>query len=103
MSKTRDAVAKFLDVDYLTSRLKKIEADAATPITEPEKAVTFVARTCGFTKAETDDVLGFFIRGGQLTAGGIANAITAYSQTVADADRANALDTQAVRAMQLVA
>jgi hypothetical protein len=103
MSKTRDAVATFLDIDYLTSRLEKIEADAGTPVAEPEKTVTFVARTCGFTKAETDDVLGFFIRGGQLTAGGIANAITAYSQTVADPDRANALDTQAVRAMQLVA
>ena len=103
MSKTRDAVRTFLDLDYLRTKLEKIEAAASTPVEDPVKTVALVGKTCGFTDAEIDGVLGFFTRGGQMTAGGVTNAITAFSQTVADADRATELDAQALRAMELVA
>jgi hypothetical protein len=102
MGKTADAMRAFLDPQYLASRLEKIEADAGKPVDEPNKTIEIVGRSCGFTKAETQNVLDFFIRGGQMTAGGVANAITAFSQTVADADRAGELDAQALRAMELV-
>jgi hypothetical protein len=39
---------------------------------------------------------------GQLTAAGIANAVTSYSQTIPDADRADNLDDLALHAMTLV-
>ena len=74
-----------------------------TPVDNPVKTVALVGKTCGFTDAEIDGVLGFFTRGGQMTAGGVTNAITAFSQTVIDADRATELDAQALRAMELVA
>ncbi len=101
MSKTRDAVRAFLTPGYLASRLELIEAAAAKPVDEPTAAIEIVGKSCGFTKAEIKEVLDFFVRGGQPTAGGVANAITAFSQTVGDADRANELDAQALRAMQL--
>lgn len=103
MAKTRDAVRAFLTPGYLASRLERIEAAAAAPVDDPDTAIEVVGKSCGFTKAETKAVLDFFIRGGQMTAGGVANAVTAFSQTVADADRAHELDGHAVRAMQLVA
>lgn len=102
MAKTGDALRTFLNPGYLASRLEKIEADAGKPVDEPGKTIEIVGRSCGFTKAETTSVLDLFIRGGQPTAGGIANAITAFSQTVADADRASELDAHALRAMELV-
>ena len=102
MSKTSDALKAFLTPGYLASRLQKIEADAGKPVAEPTKTVEIVTQSCKFTNAETEGVLEFFIRGGQMTAGGIANAITAFSQTLRDADRAHELDAQALRAMELV-
>jgi hypothetical protein len=102
MAKTRDALHAFLTPGYLASRLAKIETQAGKPVDDPKKTVEIVTKSCNFTKAETENVLAFFIRGGQMTAGGIANAITAYSQTVGDADRASELDAQALRAMELV-
>ena len=102
MGKTGDALRAFLTPGYLAARLEKIEADAGKPVDEPTKTIEIVGKSCGFTKAETQNVLDFFIRGGQMTAGGVANAITAFSQTVVDADRASELDAQALRAMELV-
>ena len=81
MGKTRDALHAFLTPGFLARKLEKIEAAAGKPVTEPAKTIEIVGKSCGFTKAETQNVLDFFIRGGQMTAGGVANAITAFSQT----------------------
>ena len=102
MGKTADTLRAFLNPEFLASKLDKIEADAGKPVDEPTKTIEIVGKSCGFTKAETHNVLDLFIRGGQMTAGGVANAITAYSQLVDDADRAGELDAQALRAMELV-
>jgi len=37
-----------------------------------------------------------------MTAGGVLNAVTSFSQTVSDADRADAIDTQAMRVLDLI-
>lgn len=101
-SKTTDAVRAFLSEDYLRGAVATIEADAGKPVTDAQKTIEVIGKQVGFTKAETAGVLDHFIRGAQMTAGGIANAITSFSQTVLDADRADAMDGQAVRALQLV-
>ena len=103
MGKTRDALHAFLTPGFLARKLEKIEVAAGKPVTEPAKTIEIVGKSCGFTKAETQNVLDFFIRGGQMTAGGVANAITAFSQTdLVHADRASELDAQALRAMDVV-
>ncbi|MFI1917206.1 hypothetical protein [Nocardia sp. NPDC020380] len=61
-----------------------------------------LAKRLGFSETERGGILSHFIAGGQLTAAGVANAVTSYSQTVADPDRANTLDGLAVHAMTLV-
>jgi hypothetical protein len=101
-SKAADAVATFLDAEYLQKALARIEERAGKPVTEPEKQVKAVTKVLGFSEVEAAGVLGHFIRGGQMTAGGVVNAITSYSQTIADADRADTLDGQALRALTLV-
>ena len=44
-----------------------------------------------------------FIRGGQLTAVGILQAVTSVAQTLDDADTASDLEAQALRVMDLAA
>lgn len=44
-----------------------------------------------------------FILGGQPTAGGIAQAVSAFSQTVEDVDRAFEIELRAVEAMEMAA
>jgi hypothetical protein len=101
-AKARDAVATFLDGDYLTGTLGRIEEQAGKPVTAPTDAIKTVGKALGFTQAEQDGVLDHFIRGGQMTAGGVLNAITSFSQTIPDADRADAVESQALKVLSLV-
>lgn len=93
-AKTRDAVATFLDVDYVTKAVAALEAKAGEPVASVE-AVTEVTKRLGFTKEQQQGILGQFIQGGQMTLGGVANAATAYAQTVDDGDDAYAIETKA--------
>lgn len=101
-AQTRDAVREWISPQFLAARVTEIEHEAGTPVTEIDKTITVVSKRLGFSEAERVGVLSHFTAGGQLTAGGIANAISSFSQTVADADRAAALDDLAVSAMTLV-
>jgi hypothetical protein len=102
-AQTVDAVKLFLSQDYLGEQVAKIEALAGTEITTPEVTVTEVAKAAGFTKAEAAGILAHFLRGGTGTAGGVANAVSSYSQTIGSADRAAEMDHLAIRAMELAA
>ena len=60
------------------------------------------AKTAKFSDEVTDSILAHFIRGGQLTAGGVMQAVTSVAQTLDDADAAD-LEAQALRVMDLAA
>jgi hypothetical protein len=102
-SKTTDAVRTFMNVDYMTKVLTKIEAKAGVVIAEPEKAVQIVSKKLQFDEATTDAILRHFIMGGQMTAGGILNAVTSVSQTIKDADKAHDVESAGLRALELAA
>lgn len=102
-SQARDAVQTYLSQEFLDSQVARIEKLAAAPVAEPEVTIKEVAKVAGFTQAEADGILAHFLRGGAYTAGGAANAVTSYSQTVEDAERAHELDTRAVRVLELAA
>lgn len=102
-AKTRDAVATFLDTGYVTQALAQIEEAAAVPVTSPETAVRTVAARLRFTDEQAGDILRHFISGGQCTAGGIMQAVTATAQTVPDADTAHDMEAQAMRALEVAA
>lgn len=102
-AQARDAVKTFLDVQYLERALARIESKAGKPVEgNPTAVIETVGKALLFSKEEQADILNFFVRGGQMTSGGVVNAITAYSQTVGDADRADALDSAAMKALELV-
>jgi hypothetical protein len=93
-AKTRDAVATFLNADYLTAAVARLEARAEEPVASVD-AVRDLTKPLGYTQDQIDGILGYFVQGGQMTRGGVVNAITAYSQTVTDGDAAHDLDARA--------
>lgn len=102
-AQARDAVATFLDVEYVRRQIAEIEWRAVRPLTDPAAAVTHVGRTLRYTQERIDGVLDHFIRGGQVTAGGIMQAVTSYAQTLPDADDALDMEADGLRALEVAA
>ncbi len=99
---TADAVRTFLDVDYMNRVIARIESQAGAEVAKPQDIVKQVVQRDAFTKADSDGILDAFIKGGDMTKGGVMHAITAYSQRVEDADRAYAMNADAFAAAGLV-
>lgn len=102
-AQTRDAVATFMNRDYVERKLADIQREAGREITSPVEAVELVAKQLRFSDSVRESVFAHFIRGGQTTAGGIMQAVTATAQTLDDGDAAYELETQALSAMTIAA
>ncbi|MET9881521.1 DUF932 domain-containing protein [Actinacidiphila glaucinigra] len=101
-ARARDAVATFMDRAYVEAKLREIEERAGAPVKDPAAAIEFVAKKLRYTDSVRESVLSHFIQGGQVTAGGVMQAITATAQTLGDADAAHELEGTALTAMALV-
>jgi hypothetical protein len=99
-SMTQDAVATFLDTGYVQKVVDEVTERATTPVASD--AVQEVTKRLRFTDEEAAGVLDHFIRGGQVTAGGVMQAVTSFSQTVPNADRAYELEALGMEALVLV-
>lgn len=97
---TRDAVAMFLDADFLEARIEELteEGKAEVPAVDAPEVVQKVAKAQRFSEAEAEGILGAFIGGGQLTAAAVGHAVTAHAQRVADPERAAELEASALAA-----
>ncbi len=102
-AQARDAVATFLDTDYVAGVIDRLSDQAATPLTEPAKVIEIVGKQLAYTQEQQSGILDHFIRGGQVTAGGVLQAVTSFAQTVENPDTAFDLEASAVRAMELAA
>lgn len=102
-AQARDAVATFLDVEFVKSQIVELERKAGVPVRNAPAVIENVGKSLNFTEDFTASVLDFFIQGGQLTSGGVLQAVTAAVQQVDDADAAYEISGKAVEAMELVA
>jgi hypothetical protein len=98
-SKTHDAVKTFLSADYVEQSIRSLEQAAATPLPEPAATIEVVAKQQGWSDVDTASILSLFIKGGQVTAGGVLQAVTAHAQQVADPERAAEFEMSAVDVM----
>lgn len=103
MAKTKDAVTTFMDIEYMKTKVAEMGEKAGKTLTQPGKVLEVVSKELKFTEAETAGILDFFISSGQPTPGGVLQAVTAYAQTVANADQAHDLENVAMKAMDLAA
>lgn len=90
-----DTVRTFLTEDYLNSVVRKLEEKAGEPVAKPEAAIKEVTRKLEIP-ALYDDVLMHFIKGADLSRGGIMHAVTAAAQSAdLDADTAFKMEEKA--------
>jgi len=99
-SQTADAVRKFLDPAYLAAKVAELEAEAGEPIDDAHTVITTVSKRLGFTAEEQANILGHFIKGGQLTAGGVMHAVTSAAQLHTDGDAATDMEAKGLAAMR---
>lgn len=102
-AKTRDAVRTFLDVDYVRRQVDKMTEAAGRPVLDPAKTVEAVSKRLAFTEAQRATVLAHFIKGGQMTAGGVMQAVTSAAQVQGDADAQYDMEASALRVLELAA
>ncbi|NEB75664.1 DUF932 domain-containing protein [Streptomyces sp. SID14478] len=102
-AKTADAVRTFLSRDYVEAKVSEIEAAAGVPLAEPTKTIEHVSKALSIGTEAKDRILAHFVQGGQMTAGGVMQAITSTAQTLTDADQAAALEALAVPALTAAA
>jgi hypothetical protein len=102
-ARTRDTVQAFLTEDFVSEQVDEITGKAARPIENPEEAITMVAGKLGFNEDQRKGILGHFIAGGQLTAGGVMNAVTSYAQVVENPDASYEMERSALKVLDLVA
>lgn len=101
-AQTADIVKTFLSADYWNDKVASLAKKAAAPVEDPAKTIEVVAKSLRYTEDQQKTILRHFILGGQMTAGGVMNAVTSAAQTVADADVAAAMEADAVKVLSLV-
>jgi hypothetical protein len=102
-SRTRDAVTAYLDTDYVTRMVRDLETVAGHPIDNPDTTLKIVSSRLRFSDEQQNSILAHFIKGADLTAGGLMHAVSSVAQTLPDADTAHDLESIAVQAMHLAA
>lgn len=86
--KVRDMVAAAVDQIKFSERIDTMRALAdGRPAENPVKAVEVLGKKIGATEGETNSILNALIKGGDLSAWGMINAVTAQAHTATDYDR----------------
>ena len=96
----KDAVKSFLNATYVQKVIDRLEAEAEAPVADIPKTIEVVTAEMGYTEDESKSLMNFFMDGGQRTAGGVLQAVTAMVQQIDDADRAYAIEAGAIDAMK---
>jgi hypothetical protein len=100
-AKTVDAVTTFLSPGFLQRAVVQANAKAGLEVAN-EKQVRDITKPLGVTNAEVDDLMAYFVAGGQTNRAGLANALTAMAQATADGDRAGDLEVAGAAVLGLV-
>lgn len=94
-SQAQDAIRTFLDVGFMQTILDEMTANATGEVKEAEKAVREITQKVE-CPALYDDVLTMFIKGGDMSKGGLVHAVTAAAQSEdIDADMAYGMQARA--------
>jgi hypothetical protein len=97
-----DAITTFLSPEYLEAKVAAIEEKAGVRVAKPEEAIKVIAQKLSFTEAQRDVIFAHFVEGGQMTAGGVLNAVTSAAQMFG-AEEGYEMENKAMRAFELAA
>jgi hypothetical protein len=105
-SQVGDAVRQYLSVEYVEGEVNKMREAKGIEINSPSESASIVQDWFGLSVGETTNVLDCFARGGDYTALGMGQALTAAAQLVEDGDRQTEMESmfwELVKRPQLVA
>jgi hypothetical protein len=102
-AQVKDAVASFLSEGYLENLRDDLLRDAGVEIADVVKTIEVVAKKMQYSAEEQNAILADFISGGQVTSGGVLNAVTSVAQRIEDPDRAFEFNNTAIDAMKVAA
>ncbi len=102
-ARTTDAVTTFLEPGYVDRVVRAVSAQAGHPLADPQEAVQVVSQRLRLTDSQQAEIMAHFIRGGDITAGGVLHAVTSVARTQPDADAAHEMESQALRALEIAA
>jgi hypothetical protein len=102
-AKAKDAVRSFLSLPYLQGIVDRIESKCGAPVKEPTTVVKRISTKFGFNEDEQNSIFAAFTASGQVTAGGVMQAVTAAAQCVEDPDRAAEMQGMAFDVLDHVA
>lgn len=100
-AKTVDAVTTFLTPGFLVRAVEAANQKAGEEVAN-EKQVRDITKPLGVTNAEVDDLMAYFVAGGQTNRAGLSNALTAMAQATPDGDRAGDLEVAGAAVLGLV-
>lgn len=103
-SQTKDAVTTFLDRDYIEAKVAEIEGVSGKPVkaSDAPKVIERVTKPHRISEEQQKSILDCFMASGDMTAGGICNAVTAAAQTMADPDAGGYLEDRAFAILNAV-
>lgn len=101
-SKTTDAVSQFLTPGYLEMVANEMRGFAGVVLADPLAAVKEVTKSLNYSKDDSESILNAFVKGGDLSPLGVAQAITNVAQDL-DADTASDMENDSWGAMVLAA
>jgi hypothetical protein len=102
-AKTADTVRTFMSTEYLEAKVREMSKDAGVEVTDPVKLVPLVAKRVGFTVEQATDILAAFVKGADMTAGGVMQAVTHVALNHPDGDVAAAMEDKAFEALTAAA
>jgi hypothetical protein len=102
-AKARDAVTAFLSPGYAERVVRGLEKKAGHAVTDAAKTVEVISGRLRYSEAQQAEILDHFIKGGDLTAGGIMHAVTSAAQLQDNGDASWDLENTALDALTLAA
>lgn len=91
-AQTKDAVNTFLSTDYLHDLKDRMLQQGSREIEYPQAAVQNVGSHLSISQDEQEQVLRYFLRSGDETAFGLAQAVTFHAQAVENPERQHELE-----------
>lgn len=98
-SKTTDAVSTFLTPEYLNGVANELRGFRSIELPNPLAAVAEVTKGLNYSKDDAESILQAFVKGGDLSPFGVAQAITNIAQDL-DADKAADMENDSWAAME---
>lgn len=91
----RDYVKRFTSHEFLQSQVDYLEEKGNTALVYPQNAVINSCKTLGITENDINQVMGYFIKSGDMNRSGLYGAVTFYAHEQKDADKQYEIESNA--------